>query len=190
MEATVGRAALARGFYARDAETVARELLGQVLVHRLAERERRVRIVETEAYVGSHDRASHAFKGRTARNEVMFGPPGHAYVYRIYGLHDLLNIVTAAEGDPQAVLIRAAEPVADVTGPLNGPGRLTRSLGITRTHNGLDLCGDGPFLEPGPPPPEIVATARIGVDYAGDWAAAELRFYDPRSPHVSRRRVP
>ena len=204
---------LPRSFYARDAATVARDLVGSSLIRRLPDRTLRVRIVETEAYVGSHDLASHASKGRTARTAVMFGPPGHAYVYLIYGMYHMLNIVTGEDGDAQAVLIRAAEPLAeerelgkdrisentmhieptaadDPIGPLNGPGRLTKSLSITMALNRLDLCDpdDPPLaLAAGRPPTHIVTAPRIGVDYAGEWAAAPLRFYDPDSRHVSRR---
>jgi DNA-3-methyladenine glycosylase len=179
---------LPRSFYAPDAATVARALLGQVLVHRHAEGEQRVRIVETEAYLGTADRACHAFAGPTPRNRVMYGPPGHAYVYLIYGLHDMLNVVVAGEGDPQAVLLRAAEPVANVAAALNGPGRLCRALGITRALNGVDLCGPILFLERGAPPAAIRVTPRIGVAYAGAWAAAPLRFCDARSRHLSKAR--
>ncbi|MEW5790727.1 MAG: DNA-3-methyladenine glycosylase [Pseudomonadota bacterium] len=175
------------GFYARDAKSVARDLLGSVLVHRHAGVERRARIVETEAYVGVHDRASHAARGRTPRTEVMFGSPGHAYIYLVYGMHELFNVVTGAAGDAQAVLIRAAEPLAHCTGPLNGPGRLTRALGIDRSLNCEDLTGGRLFLEPGPPPARMVTTTRIGVDYAGPWKDAPLRFYDADSRAVSKR---
>ena len=136
---------LPRSFYAQDAATVARALLGcQLVFRRSAASECRVRIVETEAYVGPHDLACHAAKGRTARTEVMFGPAGHAYVYLVYGLHELLNVVTGAEGQAEAVLLRAGEPVAGVTGRLDGPGRLTRALGVTRALNGADLCAGAP----------------------------------------------
>src|SRR3954454_6922930 len=99
---------LACDFYARPAVDVARDLVGTVLVRRYRGKSYRARIVETEAYIGPHDLASHASKGRTARTDVMFGPPGRAYVYLIYGMHEMLNVVTSVEGDPQAVLIRAA----------------------------------------------------------------------------------
>ena len=178
---------LERGFYARDAATVARALLGAHLVHCLDGIERAARIVETEAYVGIHDAASHASRGRTARTEVMFGRPGYVYVYLIYGMYAMFNIVTGAEGQAQAVLVRAAEPIGAVRGPLVGPGRLTRTLGITLADNRADLCGSKLFLRSGPAPLHVVAAPRVGVDYAGDWAAAPLRFYDAESPHVSRR---
>jgi len=179
---------LPRDFYARDAATVARALLGTSLVLRRPDGiVARARVVETEGYVGAQDLACHASRGRTARTAVMFGPAGHAYVYFIYGMYDMLNVVTGPTGDPQAVLIRAAEALAGVAGPLNGPGRLTRALGITRDLNGADLCVGPLTFEPGPPPAEVIAAPRVGVGYAGPWAAAPLRFYDADSRHVSRR---
>ncbi len=114
---------------------MARALLGKVLVHRGVS----ARIVETEAYLGLADEAAHAWRGRTPRTEVIFGPPGHAYVYLIYGIHDCLNVVAEPEGSAGCVLIRAVEPVAGVIGLTNGPGKLTRALGITLRHNGSDL---------------------------------------------------
>src|SRR4051812_5363563 len=102
---------LPRSFYERDAALVAPDLLGKILVHRVNRKLLRARIVETEAYVGEHDLACHAAKGRTKRTEIMYGPPGHAYIYFIYGMYDMLNIVCAKEGNAQAVLIRAAEPL-------------------------------------------------------------------------------
>lgn len=170
-------------FYARDAETVAKALLGATLVFET----KRLRIVETEAYVGTHDLASHAAKGRTARTEVMFGPPGRAYIYLIYGMYELLNAVTGGEGDAQAVLIRAAEPLANVTGKTDGPGKLTRALGLGRSYNRHDLTTLPLTLEAGTLPAEIVTTTRVGVDYAGVWKDAPLRFYDASSTWVSRR---
>jgi DNA-3-methyladenine glycosylase len=179
---------LPRAFYARDAVTVARALLGTLLVFRTLDGTvARARVVETEAYVGAHDLACHAARGRTARTEVMFGPAGHAYVYFIYGMYDMLNVVTGPTGDAQAVLIRAAEGITGVTGALNGPGRLTRALGITRGLNGADLCAGPLTFEAGEPPAHIVAAPRVGVGYAGPWAEAPLRFYDAASRQISRR---
>jgi DNA-3-methyladenine glycosylase len=178
---------LPRSFYDRPAAAVARDLLGTALVHRTGNELRQARIVETEAYVGVHDLACHASKGRTRRNAVMFGPPGHAYVYFIYGMYYMLNVVTAAEGDPQAVLIRSAEWLGEGRPPLNGPGRLTRGLGIAMELNGEDLCGERLFFRRGTQPTRVVETKRIGEDYAGQWADEPLRFYDADSRHVSRR---
>jgi DNA-3-methyladenine glycosylase len=178
---------LPRSFYARDTTTVARELLGKQIVHRVAGLERAGRIVEVEAYLGPHDRAAHSSKGLTARTRVMFGPPGHAYVYLIYGLHHCLNVVTEPEGHGAAVLIRALEPVLNLTGKANGPGLLCRALGVDRQLNGADLLGDTLFIaDPGAQKFGIVKRPRIGVDYAGAWARRLLRFYIRGSTHVSR----
>lgn len=174
---------LPASFYARDAETVAKALLGTTLVFD----NKRLRIVETEAYVGVHDLACHAAKGRTKRTEVMFGPPGRAYVYLIYGMYELLNVVTGSEGDAQAVLIRAAEPLGNITRTTDGPGKLTRALGLTRAYNTHNLTKPPLTLEPGTAPAEIVTTTRVGIDYAGVWKDAPLRFYDAASRHVSKR---
>jgi DNA-3-methyladenine glycosylase len=176
-------------FYARDADCVARELLGQVLVVN-THVQARCRIVETEAYMGEHDLACHAAKGRTARTEVMFGPAGVAYVYLIYGMYDMLNIVTSTPGNPQAVLIRAVEPLTPVAGKTDGPGKLTRVLGITRrVHNGIELSGPELWLEAGETPERIQTSPRINVDYAGAWRDAPLRFFDATSPFVSKTRL-
>src|SRR5918993_1262010 len=133
---------LPRAFYAREADVLAHDLIGTILVHRVDGEERRGRIVETEAYVGCHDLACHAAKGRTARTEVMFGDAGHAYVYLIYGIHDMLNIVSGEHGVAQAVLVRAAEPLDGWEANLTGPGTLAKGFGITRRDNGADLTGD------------------------------------------------
>ena len=174
-------------FYAGDAETVAKALLGQTLVCEVGAAAQRVHVVETEAYIGVHDLASHASKGRTKRTETMFGSPGRLYVYLIYGMYTMLNVVTGAEGDAQAVLIRAAEPLENVTGKTDGPGKLTRALGVTREHD-THLLNQEPFyFEAGPSPKRIVTTTRVGIDYAGEWRDATLRFYDADSSFVSKR---
>jgi DNA-3-methyladenine glycosylase len=168
---------LGLSFYNRPAEDLARDLIGTVLVRRVRGRELRAQIVETEAYVGAHDKACHAFKGRTQRTEVMFGPAGRAYVYLIYGMYDMFNIVAADVDDPQAVLIRGAVPLDDWQADLSGPGKLARGLQIRRTHNGLDLTGDRLYLLRGrSAPPPITITPRIGIDYAAEWKDAPLRF--------------
>ena len=174
---------LPTSFYARDAETVAKALLGKVLVFE----DKRLRIAETEAYVGTHDLACHAAKGRTARTEVMFGPPGRAYLYLIYGVYELFNVITGAEGDAQGVLVRAGEPLEHITGKTDGPGKLTRALGLTRYYNRHDLTKAPLTLSGGPAPEHITTTTRIGVDYAGAWKDAPLRFYDAESRWVSKR---
>jgi len=177
---------LARSFYSRPAITVARELIGKILVRRVGTREVRARIVETEAYVGEHDLACHAAKGRTARTEVMFGMGGHAYVYLIYGIHHMLNVVCSVEGDAQAVLIRAAEPLGEWRVNLTGPGNLARGFQISRSDNRLDLTGDALFIINGcTPPPRVARTQRVGVDFSGHWKNRLLRFLDPDSPAVS-----
>jgi DNA-3-methyladenine glycosylase len=178
---------LSRLFYCRDAETLARDLIGAVLVHRRQGRQYRARIVETEAYVGPHDLASHSSKGRTKRTEVMFGPAGHAYVYLIYGMYEMFNIVAGKTGSGQAVLLRAAEPLGGWQADLSGPGRLTRGMGITRSHQGMDLTGDRLYILRGPKAvPRIRKTRRIGVDYAGAWKNRLLRFYDVDSRAVTK----
>jgi DNA-3-methyladenine glycosylase len=178
---------LPRPFFSRPAANLARDLIGKILVHRLRGRERRARIVETEAYVGTHDLACHAAKGRTRRTEIMFGPAGHAYVYFIYGMYDMFNIIAADVGDAQAVLIRAAEPLDNWTADLSGPGKLARHMQISRAHNGIDLTGKKLFLVSDPTDqPRIRITPRIGVDYAEDWRDAMLRFIDADSSAVSK----
>ncbi len=177
---------LPRSFYARDAETVARELLNKRLVRVGRGKTLVGRIVETEAYLGPHDRACHTARGKTARNAVMFGPPGHAYVYFVYGMHHCLNVVTGY-GDGQAVLIRAVEPLTDGLEKTNGPARVCKAFHVTRNDNGDDLRGSELFIADGPAPERIVRRARVGVDYAGAWAKRLLRFYVRGNPWVSRR---
>jgi DNA-3-methyladenine glycosylase len=187
---------LPRGFFDRNAALVAPELVGCLLLRRARGGLRAVRITETEAYVGAHDLACHSRMGRTARNAVMFGPAGRAYVYLIYGLHQCLNVVCGPGGDPNAVLLRAAEPV-DLQGlrllpPLHstvGPGNLCRALQIGQQHNRVDLCRDrSPLWICGRvgPEPQLWTGPRVGIDYAGDWADAPLRFCDRKSRHLSR----
>ncbi len=175
---------LPRSFCARSPERLARALLGQLLVHVVRGRPRVGRIVETEAYLGPHDLACHSAKGRTPRTEVMFGPPGHAYVYLIYGLHHCVNVVTS---DGAAVLVRALEPLTPL-GRTDGPGRLTRALGIGLSRNAHPLDRAPLFLAEGVTVSSrhVERTERIGVDYAGEWAKAPLRFVDRRSKHLSR----
>jgi DNA-3-methyladenine glycosylase len=179
---------LPRAFYDRDPIDVARELLGKQLVLRQGGVERIGRIVETEAYLGPHDLAAHSARGRTARTEVMFGPPGHAYVYLIYGMHHCMNVVTQAEGLASAVLLRALEPVSHLDGRGNGPGLLCKAMGIDRRLNGHDLLSaEFHITEPSQSARiAIVRRPRIGVDYAGHWAKRLLRFYIRGNAWISR----
>jgi len=175
-------------FFQRPALALAPELIGTILVRRVHRKEYRARIVETEAYVGAHDLACHASKGRTRRTEVMFGPGGRAYVYFIYGMYEMFNIVASVEGDAQAVLIRAAEPLDGWEADLSGPGKFTRALHITRAQNGIDLTGSDIFLLNDPNyQPQLAATKRIGVDYAREWKDELFRFLDAKSSAVSKR---
>jgi DNA-3-methyladenine glycosylase len=186
---------LPRSFYARRTLTVARELIGMHLVRVYRNTRLIGRIVETEAYQGPQDLAAHSARGQTMRNTVMFGPPGHAYVYLIYGMWDCVNVVTREQGVPHAVLIRAVEPIANIAGKTWGPGLLCNSLHIDRQLNGIDLCKPGAtprlWIEAPSEPTDkfqrskIARAPRIGVDYAGDWAHKPWRFFDQASPYVS-----
>ncbi len=195
---------LSPAFYERDTVTVARDLPGCLLVHREEAGTTMGWIVEVEAYLRD-DPAAHSYRGETPRNRAMFGPAGHAYVYRIYGLHTCVNIVTGQEGVGEAVLIRALEPAAgidlmrarrgtdDLLALASGPGKLTSALGITMDLNGTSLS-DGPLQvwspdslpgrRPEGSPGEIVQTTRIGITKAAD---LPLRFYLKGSRYVSRR---
>jgi DNA-3-methyladenine glycosylase len=180
---------LPRHFYDRDTAVVARELLGKLLVHRAGGTARIGKIVEVEAYLGPHDLASHSSKGLTERTRIMFGPPGHAYVYLIYGMHHCLNVVTEREGHGAAVLLRAIEPVENIAGKTSGPGLLCRALAVDRRLNGQDLLSADLFIA-APEAAEkyfIAKRPRIGVDYARHWAKRHLRFYIRGNPFVSRR---
>jgi DNA-3-methyladenine glycosylase len=194
--------ALARSFYLGPTLRVARALLGKVLVHETARGRAAGRIVEVEAYRGPNDRAAHSAGGRrTPRNEVMYGPPGHAYVYFIYGIHHCMNVVTRPPDVPEAVLIRALEPLDGLPlmrarrglagGPewrlCRGPGALCQALGVGRPQNGADLVtGLLRILDAPPVPAALVARApRIGVDYAGADALRPWRFLVRGSAAVS-----
>ncbi len=169
-------------FFARPTPEVARDLLGRRLVRRLEGERLSGIIVETEAYVGESDTACHASRGCTPRTRVMYGPPGRYYVYLIYGMHHMLNIVTAAEGEPEAVLIRALWPeeglerMRALRGGVpdrrlaDGPGKLCRALAIDRGLNGASVEGDELWLEPGVEVPRerILASPRVGIDYASE----------------------
>jgi DNA-3-methyladenine glycosylase len=179
---------LPRAFYDRDTIVVAKELLGKFLVHKSHGVKRIGKIVEVEAYLGPHDLAAHSSKGRTERTKTMFGPPGHAYVYFIYGMYHCMNVVTEREGHASAVLLRAIEPVENVAGRTCGPGLLCRAMEIDRQLNAQDLLSDNFFIA-APEEAEtftIVKRPRIGVDYAKHWAKRHLRFYIKGNPFVSR----
>ena len=198
--------ALPRRTYLQPTLRVARALLGKILMHETAEGVAAGRIVEVEAYRGPADRAAHSSGGRrTPRNEVMYGPPGHAYVYFIYGMHYCVNVVTQPAGRPEAVLIRALEVVAGEDlmrrrrglpdGPAwrlcRGPGVLCRALGITRAENGADLVR-GPLRildAPRVPAMRVARTARVGIAYAGADALRPWRWLVRATPAVSGRRV-
>ena len=194
-------AALPRAFYDRDTEIVARELLGMILECRTPEGVARGRIVETEAYLGEHDLACHAASGRSARTEPLYGAPGIAYVYFIYGMYWCFNAVTRAEGQPSAVLVRALEPLdgleimqarrgngtraprrIDLT---SGPGKLCQALGIDGRFNGQPLDRPPLRIRHGDPVPSraVTVTPRIGISRSADWP---LRWFITDSPYVSR----
>ncbi|MEA2651047.1 MAG: DNA-3-methyladenine glycosylase [Chloroflexota bacterium] len=194
-------AAGARAWFDRPAIAVARDLLGARLLHATRDGTIGGRIVEVEAYAGPEDLAAHSSRGRTPRNAVMFGPPGHLYVYLIYGLHHCLNVVTGPGDKPEAVLIRALEIDEGIRlaralrGPrppdvrlAAGPGNVGRALGVDRRLSGTDLVSGPVRIQPrSEPVPPIRTGPRIGVDYAGPWAARPMRFWIADDPHVSRR---
>ncbi len=179
---------LPRSFYDRDTITVAKELLGKYLVHVSGGVDRIGKIVEVEAYLGPHDLAAHSSRGLTERTKIMFGPPGHAYVYMIYGMYFCMNVVTEREGHASAVLLRAIEPVKNIERRTQGPGRLCKAMGIDKRLNGHDLLSDD-FCIATPARAEsltVVRRPRVGVDYAGHWARRLLRFYIKGNPFVSK----
>ncbi len=182
------RSRLPRSFYDRDTVEVARDLLGRHLIHVVDGVERAGRIVEVEAYLGTHDRAAHSSRGLTPRTRVMFGPPGHAYVYLVYGMHWCMNVVTEADGHASAILLRALEPVANLEGRTQGPALLCKAMGIDGRQNGCDLMRGELYVARAPLPGSlrIVKRPRIGVDYAGHWAKRLLRFYIRGNAFVSR----
>ncbi len=190
--------ALPRSFYAQSVLRVAKQCIGQLLVHEHVDGRVIGRIVEAEAYRGPEDRAAHSYGARrTPRTEVMFGPPGYAYMFFVYGMHWQFNLVTTAAEAPHAVLIRAIEPIAGQHWMAarrgvaahrrelgNGPGKLCQALGLDGSCYGLDLTRPPLYLSPGTPG-RVARSPRIGIDYAGTWAEKPWRFYDPDSPFVS-----
>ena len=179
---------LPRSFYDRDTQLVARELLGKLLVHETGGVQRIGKIVETEAYLGERDLAAHSSRGLTPRTKIMFGPPGHAYVYFIYGMYNCMNVVTEREGHASAVLLRALEPVKNLEGRTCGPGLLCRAMKVDRRLNGHDLLSDDFFIAASDHLEKItiVKRPRIGVDYAKHGSKRLLRFYIKGNPFVSR----
>jgi DNA-3-methyladenine glycosylase len=188
-----------RAWFDRPAVEVAADLLGCILVHDSPQGAVAGRLVEVEAYQGPEDLAAHSSRGRTPRNAVMFGPPGHLYVYLIYGIHHCANIVCGPGDKPEAVLLRAAEITDGVELALarrgavpirrlaSGPGNLGAAFGLDRSHNGSDLLSGPIWVARGPAPARVEQRPRVGVDYAGRWASLPLRFVDPDDRHVSRR---
>lgn len=188
-----------RAWFDRSAAEVAPDLLGRILVHDTPEGRTAGRIVEVEAYLGTEDLAAHSSRGRTPRNAVMFGLPGHLYVYLIYGIHHCMNVVCGPDRKPEAVLVRAVALTDGLAlararrGDVperrlaSGPGNVARAFGVDRSLNGADLLHGPVRVLTGLPPARVVARPRVGVDYAGDWAARPLRFLVADDPHVSRR---
>jgi DNA-3-methyladenine glycosylase len=165
--------------------------LGCYLVHESESPSRSpriARIVETEAYRGPKDLASHARAGLTSRTRTLYGEEGHAYVFLIYGMHDCFNVTCLGAGRGHAVLVRAGEPTAgfEEGARLDGPGRFARAMGVSRRDNGHDLTASPLYLCERVARPRIQVTARVGVAYAGAWADKPWRFCDAGSPHVSR----
>ena len=177
-----------RGWFDRSAEALAPDLLGALLVHDTPMGRIVGRITEVEAYLGPEDLAAHSARGQTPRNAAMFGPPGHLYVYFVYGIHHCANVVCGPGVKPEAVLLRGAElldgenlararrgnvPAARLA---NGPGNLAAAFGIDRRLNGADLLTGPVRLVAAASPPAFLRTPRIGVDYAGEWVERPLRF--------------
>jgi DNA-3-methyladenine glycosylase len=178
-----------RADFRRGTVAVARALVGAWIARRWRGRWYGARIVETEAYLGATDRAAHSWAGRrTARVEPMYADGGHLYVFLVYGMHRCANVVTRREGEPEAVLLRAAEGPVEAPRLLSGPGKLCAALGITTADSGLDLAADSPvriFLPLRRPRRVIVVSPRVGVDYAGSAKDWPLRFHDAASAAVS-----
>ncbi|TDQ42617.1 DNA-3-methyladenine glycosylase [Aureibacillus halotolerans] len=205
---------LPRTFYERPTLLVAEELIGKHLIHKTTEGEFSGKIVEVEAYKGPEDRASHTFGNRrTDRNEAMFGPAGHAYVYISYGMHQCMNCVTVGEGSPEGILIRALEPrspldliakrrfgvswneltPAQQRNTTNGPGKLTQAFGITReADNKRDLTDHSTLfvVDLGDAPSIVGTTRRIGIDHSGEAVNYPWRFYEHGNPFVLKKHLP
>jgi len=195
---------LKREFYERETLKVARELLGKLLIHETADGVTSGKVVETEAYMGPEDKASHAYGNlRTVRTEVQFGPKGHAYIYLVYGMYHCLNVTSGkVPGKPEAILVRALEPVSGIEIMMkrrmisegaaklaNGPGRLCMAMGLSTKQNSVDLCAPPLHIDSGVHVAErdIVQTTRINVDYADDWKNLRWRFIIKNNAFVSRK---
>lgn len=180
---------LTRRFYNRATLKVAQELLGMFLIRKIGKRKIIGKIVETEAYVGLKDKASHASRGKTPRTAIMFGQPGFVYIYMIYGMYYCLNIVTEREKYPAAVLIRAVEPVSRSLTKPSGPGKVCQYFNIDKKLNGVDLCGDTIWIQKSrsQKTTPIVRAKRVGVEYAGKYKNKPWRFYIRDNPFISKR---
>lgn len=180
--------ALKRSFYNRNTIEVANDLLGKLLVLQSEGLLRIGKIVEVEAYLGKNDLASHSSRGVTARTKIMFGPPGYAYVYMIYGMYFCMNVVTEPEGFGCAVLIRAVEPIQHISARTQGPGLLCKAMRIDKRLNGKDLVSPDFYIAESDDqrPFTIVKKPRIGVDYAEEWAKKPLRFYIKGNSYISK----
>ena len=202
---TIGKT-IGNNFFERDTVEVAKNLLGKKIIRNISGNFFCAKIVETEAYLGLEDKACHSYGGNiTKRNEILYKEAGTIYVYLIYGMYNLLNIVTKNENDPEAVLIRAVEPIENIDAMAvnrfgkiykdlssyqkknltNGPGKLTMAMGIERALNGKILSQDYLYIEEGEDVRNIIETKRIGIDYAGEDANLPLRFYIEDNPYVS-----
>jgi DNA-3-methyladenine glycosylase len=195
---------LKRSFYERDTLTVAKNLLGKLLVHETVEGITAGKIAETEAYMGPEDKASHAYDNlRTKRTEAQFGPKGHAYIYFVSGMHYCFNVTSGTiPGKPEAILVRALDPVLgaeimakrrgvlsrNMTNLTNGPGKLCKAMGMTTKQNGADLCAPPLHIDEGEKirKDEIVQTTRINVDYSAQWKNRPWRFFVKNDLNVSR----
>ncbi len=195
-------AKLPLSFYKRDTTAVAQQLLGKILVHKVHGRTLAGRITETEAYLGITDRACHTFGGRrTARTEAMYLPGGHAYVYFIYGMYNCFNVVTRTDKHPEAVLIRALEPLKgidwmkryrrtnDEKKLTTGPGKLCEAMGITKANNAQSLLSSTFYIEDAPKiaAKNIVAKPRVGIPYAQEAIDWPLRFYMQHNDFISKK---
>lgn len=200
---------LTRAFYEQDSVTLAKKLLGKYLVHDIGQERLVGKIAEVEAYMGPEDKAAHSYNNRrTPRTEIMYGPGGYAYIFRIYGMYNCMNVVASKKDKPQAVLIRAVEPVSGLDGIAarrygkrfselkkgeiinltNGPGKLCEALGIDMSHYGEDLCGRRLYIaeDSNEAGFEITATKRINIDYAEEAIDYLWRFYIKGNPFVSK----